>query len=52
VLADFCMPDGSLREKSTKGKKLEVILRYVVKVFQPGVNYALKQINETLFRFH
>jgi len=52
VLADFCRPDGSLKEIPAQRKKLEVVLRHVVKAFQPGVNYPEKQVNETLARFH
>ena len=52
VLADFCLPDGSLKQIPAQRKKLEVVLRYVVKAFQPGVKYAEKQVNETLSHFH
>jgi hypothetical protein len=52
VLADFSLPDGSLKEIPVQRKKLEVVLRYEVKVFQPGVKYAEKQVNETLSHFH
>ena len=52
VLVHFCLPDGSLKEIPAQRKKLEVILRYAVKAFQPGVQYTEKQVNETLSRFH
>lgn len=52
VLADFCLPDGSLKEIPAQRRKLEVVLRYVVKPFQPGVKYTERQVNETLSRFH
>ena len=52
VLADFCLHDGSLKEIPAQRKKLEVILRYVAKAFQPGVKYPEKQVNEILCRFH
>ena len=52
VLADFSWPDGSLKAIPAQRKKLEVVLRYVVKAFKPGVKYAEKQVNETLSRFH
>ena len=52
VLADFSLPDGSLKEIPAQRKKLEIILRYVVKAFRPDVKYAEKQVNETLARFH
>ena len=52
VLADFCLPDGSLKGIPAQRKKLEVVLRYVVKAFQPGLKYPEKQVNEVLSRFH
>ena len=52
VLANFSLPDGSLIEIPAQRKKLEVVLRYVVKAFQPDVKYTEKQVNEILFRFH
>jgi hypothetical protein len=33
-------------------KKLEAILRYVVKAFEPGVRYSEKQVNERLAQFY
>ena len=52
VLANFGLPDGSLKEIPAQRKKLEVVLRYVVKAFQPDVKYTEKQVNEILSRFH
>jgi hypothetical protein len=52
VLADFILPDGHLKEIPAQRRKLEVILRHVVKVFKPGVKYGEKQVNEALARFH
>jgi hypothetical protein len=52
VLADFCLPDGHLKEIPAQRRKLEVILRHVVKVFEPGVKYGEKQVNAALARFH
>jgi biotin operon repressor len=52
VLADFSLPDGTLKEIPAQRKKLEVILRQVVKVFEPGVEYTEKQVNQALVRFH
>ena len=52
VLAHFCLPDGGLKEIPAQRKKLEIILQYVLKAFQPGVKYTEKQVNETLSRFH
>ena len=52
VLANFILPDGRLREIPAQRRKLEVVLHYVVKVFEPGVKYNEKQVNEALARFH
>jgi biotin operon repressor len=52
VIRDFTRPDGSLKEIPAQRKKLEAILRYVVRDFEPGKRYPEKQVNETLSRFH
>ena len=52
VLANFCLPDGRLREIPAQRRKLEVVLRYVVKAFEPGVRYSEQQVNLGLARFH
>jgi predicted transcriptional regulator len=52
VLANFIMPDGRLREIPAQRRKLEVVLRYLLKNFDPGETYSEKQINQTLARFH
>jgi predicted transcriptional regulator len=52
VLANFCLPDGRLKEIPAQRRKLEVVLRHVVKTFEPGVRYGEKQVNQRLARFH
>jgi len=52
VIKDFTRPDGSLKEIPAQRKKLEAILRYLVREFEPGKRYSEKQVNETLSRFH
>jgi predicted transcriptional regulator len=52
VLANFIMSDGRLREIPAQRRKLEVVLRYLLKSFDPGEIYSEKQINQTLARFH
>jgi hypothetical protein len=52
VIHNFTRPDGSLKEIPAQRKKLEAILRYVVKDFEPGQRYPEKQVNEILSRFH
>ncbi len=52
VLHNYILPDGSVKAFPTQQKKLEVILRYAVKAFEPGVRYTEKQVNEILSRFN
>ena len=52
VVGDFTHPDGSLKEIPAQRKKLEAVLRYVVKAFEPGKRYTEKQVNMILSRFH
>jgi biotin operon repressor len=52
VLASFSLPDGRLKEIPAQRRKLEVILRHVVKVFDPDLRYTEKQVNQALSRFH
>lgn len=52
VLANFCLPDGRLKEIPAQRRKLEVVLGYVVKAFEPGVRYSERQVNLRLAHFH
>lgn len=52
VIHDFTRPDGSLKEIPAQRKKLEAILRYVVRDFESGKRYSEKQVNGILSRFH
>ena len=52
VVNDFSAPDGRLKTIPAQRKKLEAILRHVVKAFEPGVRYSEKRVNEMLSRFH
>jgi predicted transcriptional regulator len=52
VVEDYSLPDGRLKTIPAQRKKLEAVLRYVVKAFEPGVRYSEKQVNEMLTRFH
>ena len=52
VIGDFTRADGSLKEIPAQRKKLEAILRYIVRDFEPGKRYAEKQVNQILSRFH
>jgi predicted transcriptional regulator len=52
VIRDYSLPDGRLKALPAQAKKLEAVLRYVVRSFKPGVRYSEKQVNEILGRFH
>ena len=52
VLRDILLPDGRLKVIPAQRKKREVILRHILKEFQPEVHYTEKQVNEILTRFH
>lgn len=52
VIKDYVRKDGSLKTIPAQRKKLEAILRYVVRDFEPGKRYSEKQVNETLSRYH
>jgi biotin operon repressor len=52
VWADYLLPDGRLKIIPGQRKKLEAVLRNIVKSFEPGVRYSEKQVNEILSRFH
>jgi predicted transcriptional regulator len=52
VLRDILLPDGKLKVIPAQRKKREVILRHILKEFQPGVRYTEKEVNEVLVRFH
>ena len=52
VVKDFSLPDGQLKTIPAQRKKLEAVLRSIVRVFEPGARYSEKQVNEMLLRFH
>jgi hypothetical protein len=41
-----------LKTLPAQRKKLEAILRYMVKAFEPGRRYSEKEVNDILRRFH
>jgi predicted transcriptional regulator len=51
VLASFLDAQGRIKSFPTQEKKFLVILRYVLKDFQPGVRYPEKLVNEILRRY-
>jgi biotin operon repressor len=52
VLKDYCRRDGSLKMIPAQRKKLDAVLRYVVRAFDVGKHYNEKKVNEILGRFH
>ena len=52
VIKDYSRRDGSLKTLPSQRKKLEAILRYVVKAFDAEKRYSEKQVNEILSRYH
>ena len=52
VLRNILLPDGKLKVIPAQRKKREVVLKHVLKSFQPEVHYTEKQVNEILNRFH
>ena len=52
VVADYKRRDGSLKTIPAQRKKLEAVLRHVVKAFEPGKKYSEKKVNEILSGFH
>lgn len=52
VVEDYSQPDGRLKTIPAQRKKLEAVLRYVVKAFEPEVRYSEVQVNELLSHFH
>ena len=52
VLSTFVQADGRITAFPAQEKKFLVLLRYVLKAFEPGVRYTEKQVNETLLRFN
>lgn len=52
VLKDYAKRDGSLKTLPAQRKKLEAILRHVVKAFETGKRYSEKRVNEILAQYH
>ena len=52
VIRDYSRRDGSLKTLPAQRKKLEAVLRYVVRAFDVGKRYSEKQVNEILARYH
>jgi hypothetical protein len=51
-LHDLLLPDGKLKVIPAQRKKREVVLKHILKEFQPGVRYNEKQVNDILANYH
>jgi len=52
VVADFSLPDGSLKTIPAQRKKLLAILRHIATDFKFGTRYAEKRVNTILSHYH
>ncbi|MBI3162181.1 MAG: metalloregulator ArsR/SmtB family transcription factor [Chloroflexi bacterium] len=52
VVRDYIRKDGSLKTIPAQRKKLEAVLRHVVKAFEVNKRYSEKKVNEILSRYH
>jgi biotin operon repressor len=52
VLRNLMLPDGRLKIIPAQRKKREVVLKHILKSFEPEVHYTEQQVNEILKRFH
>ena len=52
VVKDYVRKDGSLKTIPAQKKKLDAILRYVVKAFELEKRYSEKKVNEILVQYH
>jgi predicted transcriptional regulator len=52
VLKNVLLPNGRLKVIPAQRKKREVVLRHILKSFQPGVHYTEKQVNDILAGYH
>lgn len=51
VMATFVDGEGRIKDFPMQEKKFLVLLRYVLKTFEPGRRYTEKQVNEILARY-
>ncbi|HQV62941.1 MAG TPA: metalloregulator ArsR/SmtB family transcription factor [Anaerolineales bacterium] len=52
VVKDYVRKDGSLKTIPAQRKKLEAVLRYIVKAFEVNKRYSEKKVNEILSGYH
>ncbi|NJD59457.1 MAG: ArsR family transcriptional regulator [Anaerolineales bacterium] len=52
VLHNILLPDGRLKVIPAQRKKREVVLKHILKDFEPGIHYTEAQVNEILSHYH
>lgn len=52
VVSDYSRKDGSLLTIPTQQKKLEAVLRHILKNFEPNKRYSEVKFNKILSRYH
>jgi hypothetical protein len=52
VVANFTDAEGRIKTLPAQRKKLEAILRYVLRAFEPGMRYSEKRVNEILAQYN
>jgi len=52
VLATFTTPEGSIKAFPVQQKKFLVLVRHVLKAFEPGVRYTEKRVNQILANYN
>jgi predicted transcriptional regulator len=52
VLATFTTPDGRIKAFPVQEKKFLVLVRHVLKAFEPGVRYPEKRVNQILANYN
>lgn len=52
VMDTFTSPDGRITAFPVQAKKFLVLIRYVLKAFEPGVKYTEKRVNQILKEFN
>jgi hypothetical protein len=52
ILKAYLNADGSIRQIPNQPAKLQAVLNYLVQAFAPSTDYAEKEVNQILRRFH
>lgn len=52
ILSTFTDAEGRITAFPAQEKKFMVLLRYVLRAFEPGVHYTEKQVNQNLLRYN